>query len=100
MTEHESRQIAHEEWLGEVPAGSRARALSIRDEVLRRRNPARKREESCVPVFTTCAQGETLSEAELVAMLRKIGWIAISDPIIQRVVELKRPRYLDRNGGC
>jgi hypothetical protein len=51
-------------------------------------------------VFTTCTQGETLSEAELVTMLRKIGWIAISDPILGRVVELKRPRYLGVGGGC
>lgn len=100
MSEHESRQIAYEELLGEVPPGSTGRVVKIRDEILQRRIPVRNREDSCVPVFTTCTQGETLSEAELVTMLRKIGWIAISDPILGRVVELKRPRYLGVGGGC
>jgi hypothetical protein len=52
MSEHESRQIAYEELLGEVPPGSTGRVVKIRDEILQRRIPVRNREDSCVPVFT------------------------------------------------
>lgn len=71
--------------------GSTAADPSSRAEPKEACNPVRISGDSCVPVFKTYTQEGTLTEAECIKYLRKIGWVQIGPH------ELRRPRWRIRD---
>ncbi len=72
------------------PAGTTSPPQAPRADLSQERKTVRDSEESCVSVFKTYTQGQTLSEAECIKFLRLSGWVQIGP------YELRKPRWRTR----